>query len=292
MGAPNQGKSFSTHIFYIIFIIIFAGAGAVIHYWFYQQNKDLKNRIIIEQEKNKTFVLYEKCINHMTKTLMVAYSLSKWEAHYYSVIYYDFSKHDNIPWEIYPAVTRIESNFKCNVGSSKGAKGMMQLLEGTGKGVAESLGIEYVPNQTLWNTVLNLALGCEYLSENIQEKGLEGGVKCYLGGPDYLKSIKTNKNANQYIGEYKTTVWKEYKGLCYIFRGIVEESDKDIYKEIHPVLEPIIPKLDLFAKDSLTKGDTNDSVPIRSGEKIRIRKRSVRTRPAEVSGTPDSSDAQ
>jgi hypothetical protein len=289
MESPNQGRK-NPILIHIVYIILIAGilvAGYGFSKFILSQNQDLKKKIVAEQEKNRTSLLYEKCLNNMAKTLMVAYGLSKWEAHYYSVIYYDFSKHDNIPWEIYPAVTRIESNFKCNVGSPKGAKGMMQLLEGTGKDVAENLGIEYVPNQTLWNTVINLALGCAYLSNNIQEKGLDGGVKSYLGGPDYLKSVKSNKNANQYIGEYKTTVWKEYKELSYIFRGIVEESDRDIYKEIHPVLGPIIPgDIDLFAKDTSTKGEKNDNIP------VRVRKRPVRARPTEVSGTPDTSDSQ
>jgi hypothetical protein len=273
-------------LFYISFILLvaFLCLGYFTHSYI-KENRNLKNKIVLEQEKNKIYILYEKNINCMAKTLMIAYGLSKWESHYYAVIFYDFSRHYNIPWEIYPSVTRVESNFKCNVGSPRGAKGIMQLLEGTGKGVSTDIGIDFVPNQTLWNTLINFVLGCEYLSKNINEKGLEGGVKSYLGGPDYLKSVKSNKNANQYIGEYKTTVWKEYKELSYIFRGIVEESEKDIYKEIHPSSDPMtLMNVELFVKDSTTKGVRNDSLP------IRVREKPVRARPAETSRVIDTGD--
>ena len=249
-------------------------------FWSIMQNKEintLENRVNVEKGKNRNYNLHDSCINSMTKTMMIAYNLSSWEAHYYAIIFDDFSKHFCIPWEIYPAIVRIESNFKGNTGSPKGAKGMMQLLEGTGKEQAEEYGIEYVPNQTLWNTEVNLILGCGYLSKNIKEKGLEGGVKCYLGGPDYLKAVRTNKIASQYIGEYKSTVWKEYRQLVCIFKGVVDNS---IYNEIHPYQDTISvnPEIFIFTKDT-TKGANNVK-----------REKPIRARPAETGGTIDTGD--
>jgi len=274
---------------HVIFLLCIFGIIVGMSFYGIKQNDQiitLKNQIVQEKEKNKDYVLYDERINSMARTMMIAYSLSKWEAHYYAIIFDDFSKFFDIPWEIYPAVVRIESNFKCNVGSPKGAKGMMQLLEGTGREIAEEYGIDYVANQTLWNTAINLVLGCGYLSKNIKEKGLEGGVKSYLGGPDYLKSVRASKDANQYIGEYKSTVWKEYRQLSYIFRGIV--NNVDIYDKIHTHKDtlPLNSELFVFTKvehvKEIPKGENNVT-----REK---RKKPIRVRPAEVSGTVDTSD--
>ncbi len=258
------------------YIVLIITIGALVYWNIYKDKKimALESHIAQEKEKNKNYSLHDDCINSMAKTLMVAYNLSKWEAHYYAIIFDDFSKFFNTPWEIYPAVVRIESNFKCNVGSPKGAKGMMQLLEATGKGVADEYGIEYIPNQTLWNTTINLILGCGYLSKNIKEKGLEGGVKSYLGGPDYLKAVKSNKIASQYIGEYKSTVWKEYRELTCIFKGIVNSS---IYNEIHPFQDsiPLNPEIFVFTK---AVKDT----PVKRMDSTVKEKRVIRTKPVEV----------
>ena len=191
---------------------------------------------LINSEKEIPININEKRIECMTKTLMIVYGLSKWESHYYSIIFYDFSKNYNIPWEIYPAIIRIESNFKTTLVSNKSARGLMQVMGPTAMEESRLLGIDYVEGQTLWNEICNIVIGCNYLSRMIQSKGLDGGVKCYLGGPSAagLKatdSVSTTKV--QYVSEYKTSVWKEYKELTYTFRGIVAESGQK-YEVMHP----------------------------------------------------------
>jgi hypothetical protein len=240
--------------------------------------RELQKQIVVEKEKNKTCIEHDRRINDMTRTLMIAYSLSKWEAHYYAIIFDDFSEQFNIPWEIYPAIVRIESNFKCNVGSPKGAKGMMQILEGTGKSIAGKYEIDYVENQTLWNTVLNLVLGCGYLSQNIKEKGLEGGVKSYLGGANFAKTVITNPEAKQYIGEYRSTVWKEYLKLSYFYRG-VRASELSVYREAHPYQDSIPLNWKLFiSTEEFMKGEDNG------------REKSVGVGSAETGRAIDSND--
>lgn len=168
----------------------------------------------------------EEQIKRMTEALMIHYNhLSWYEAHYYSIIYYDFSKKYDIPWEIYPAVIRIESNFNPTIKSSKNAKGIAQVIESTGKEVAEKLNINYKTNRTLWNDLLNIIIGFTYLSEGAQELGLEDGLKRYNGGPGFKKSSKL-------VGTYKTTVWQEYIRLKYIYKGVLSEKPiKTLIKE-------------------------------------------------------------
>jgi len=164
----------------------------------------------------------------MAKTLVVAYNISTYEARYYSTVFYEFSDKYDVPWEIYPALIRIESNFKPGLRSSKGAKGLMQILEGTGRDVARKIGVNFIPEETLWNETLNLVIGMTYLTDAIKRDTTESdssalahGIKTYLGGPDYVKALKEASGENaKYIGVYKSTVWDEYTKLRYIYKGV------------------------------------------------------------------------
>lgn len=216
----------------------------------------------------------------MTRTLMITYNLSRYEAHYYSIFFDDFSKSYNIPWEIYPAVIKIESNFKPNLTSPKAAKGMMQLLESTAQGVAKELNINYVDGQTIWNDFINVILGCTYLSNAIKDKGLEGGVCVYLGGPDYLRNKDTD---DTYLPRYKSTVLKEFKQLSYIFRGVVNEQGLD-YFQIHRTPYSDTETIKTF---SMFKEISPDSCLIDTGEIIKKLKKSSKKK--QIISVKDSS---
>jgi len=244
----------------LFFLFLFLTVVTAIFVLSSYKNYELRQTIYVQeikkmQDMNRNYEIKDERLNCMKKALMVAYGLSKWEAHYYSILFDDFSINYSIPWEIYPAIIRIESNFKVTLVSTKGAKGMMQILESTGKDVAQKLDLEYIESQTLWNDLINMVLGCEYLSEGIKEKGLEGGVKRYLGGPDFLKSAKANQEAKTYIGAYKTTVWNEYKLLTYIFRGIANESGKYVYKDLHngSCFDSLFSNTNLFMADTIQR---------------------------------------
>ena len=56
-----------------------------------------------------------------------------------------------------------ESSFKKNAVSSKGAKGLMQIQDETGRFIAQSLNEEYNEN-TLFNPQTNIRYGCWYLN--------------------------------------------------------------------------------------------------------------------------------
>lgn len=181
----------------------------------------------IYEREYKSVARYEKEINpyrnnqnklqYIEKTLLVTYdNLSQPEAHYYAIVFNDFSNTYNIPWEIYPAIIRIESNFDVTAHSEKGAKGLTQVIESTGVRIATKLNIPYEKDKTLWNDILNMTIGFTYLSEAIQEKGLEDGVKAYIGGLGFQKGRKD-------IRQYRTTVDAEYKKIQYIYKGVVNE---------------------------------------------------------------------
>jgi len=201
-------------------------------------NKRHKKDIKIIQDKHnqemgisKCYIIKQQRLECMVKTLMIAYKLSKWEAYYLCTMFDDFSTKYNTPWEVFPAVIRVESNFNPSAKSPANCFGLMQLKKATGKELAHKLGIRF-NNKTLWNDFVNIILGSTYLCGFIEKKGLKEGVKSYLGGPDYKKSVKNNHDTRKYVKEYKTTVISEYEKLSLMFRGVVDElgyTYKDVY---------------------------------------------------------------
>ena len=62
------------------------------------------------------------------------------------------------------AITRQESQFDPRVRSSADARGMMQLLPGTGRDTARKIGVSWDESQ-LWNPEYNMRLGSAYLQQ-------------------------------------------------------------------------------------------------------------------------------
>jgi soluble lytic murein transglycosylase-like protein len=183
-----------------------------------EKNIALGNQISEYQKK-------ETKLNNMQKTVEVIYNLTPYEAHYYSIIFYDFSERYKIPWEIYPALIKIESSFNSVVLSKEHAKGMTQVLESTGRLQAEKLGIPFNGN-TLWNCVLNMVIGfdffsegyAEYIDSTTQEKALKHAMKRYCGGPGYSQISSTK--AKIYVKGYKDSLWEEYQKVSYVYKGL------------------------------------------------------------------------
>jgi hypothetical protein len=167
-------------------------------------------------------------LENMQKTLLTLYNISPYEAKYYSYIFDDFSQKYNLPWEAYPALIRIESNFNSGVMSKDRAKGMTQVLESTGKTQAQKLGIPFNEG-TLWNCVLNMVIGFDFFSEGYAEKinetskdsALKHAMKRYCGGPGYAT---INPDARVYVKEYRMTLWEEYLRISYVYKGIIYDQ--------------------------------------------------------------------
>lgn len=193
----------------------------------------LKEELAQEKEKNRAYFLRRERRKCIAKTIVLAYGISQWEAFHYAIIFDQYSVYYHIPWEVYVALIRVETNFNPTLTSPAGCRGLMQVKESTGEDIAKKLDIRWKEKKTLFNEFCNLAIGSFYLSENIRKKkSINKGLKCYLGGPDYLKSIKENAETFTYVKEYKTRVSKEYEQLSYMFRGKVDELSDVSYDEI------------------------------------------------------------
>lgn len=81
------------------------------------------------------------------------------------------------------AVIRVESKFRSNAESHRGARGLMQLMPETAQWVAEQMGIAYKDGD-LFDPDYNIAVGCWYLSHLLQEfdYNLTAALAAYNGG--------------------------------------------------------------------------------------------------------------
>lgn len=185
------------------------------------------------KELNRAYFLRRERRKCIAQTMVLAYGISQWEAFHYAIVFDQYSIYYQIPWEVYAAIIRVETNFNPTLTSKAGCRGLMQIKESTGEPIAKKLDIRWKEKKTLFNEFCNIAIGSYYLSENIlKKKDINLGIKCYLGGPDYLKSIKDNAETFTYVKEYKTRVAKEYEQLSYMFRGKVDELSDVDYDEI------------------------------------------------------------
>jgi len=102
----------------------------------------------------------------------------------YSAFVEDLHKRDAIPRGLLHSIMRQESAFFPEARSPVGALGLMQLMPGTARKIAEETGSSYDPNQ-LWTASENLDLSARYVARLLRE--LQGNiplsVAAYNAGP-------------------------------------------------------------------------------------------------------------
>lgn len=127
----------------------------------------------------------------------VKYSIKKYIYPYkYSEIVNKCSyKYDLDPYLVL-AVIKTESNFNESAESSKGAKGLMQIMDSTGEWIAGKLGVDNFSPNMLSEPEINIEFGCWYLNNLLNEfddlslalaayNGGSGNVTKWLNDPEY-----------------------------------------------------------------------------------------------------------
>ncbi len=227
---------------WFIVCVIMMVVGGILFYVLFSQPREteLEKQIAkisidthLEKNKNRVYLLRDDRRKCISLTLQLAYDLSEWESFCYATIFDEFSLLYKTHWELYAALIRVETNFNPTRKSGKDCKGLMQIKESTGKEVAKKLDIKFREGQSLWNEFINIAIGSTYLSDFVNKRGVHGGIKSYLGGPDYKKSVQKKAETFKYVGEYKTRVSEEYDQLRYMFRGIVDEHSITDFDEMN-----------------------------------------------------------
>jgi soluble lytic murein transglycosylase-like protein len=106
--------------------------------------------------------------------------------------------------------------WRADIRSQTGAMGLMQLMPATGVLLAADEGIPWTsPEEILYNPILNLRLGCRYLSTLISLYDLDGGLAAYNGGEKraamWLASGKDDRLLWEETREYVPAVLKLYQ---------------------------------------------------------------------------------
>ena len=114
----------------------------------------------------------------------------------YSNIINEYSAKYELDPYLVLAVIKTESNFNENAESSKGAKGLMQIMDSTGEGIADKLEVENFETKMLFDPEINIEFGCWYLNNLLSEfddlslalaayNGGSGNVTKWLNDPEY-----------------------------------------------------------------------------------------------------------
>lgn len=76
-----------------------------------------------------------------------------------------YSQKNKVDPFLVAAIIKNESNFKHAAVSKVGAVGLMQIMPGTGRWIAEQMGLKNYQDSELYQTRTNIRMGCWYLSE-------------------------------------------------------------------------------------------------------------------------------
>ena len=85
----------------------------------------------------------------------------------YSEYVEKYSKEYDVDKYLIYACIKAESNFNEKAESKKGAKGLMQLMDSTGKEIAKGLNMT-IDNDDLFEPEININLGTKYISKMLQ----------------------------------------------------------------------------------------------------------------------------
>ena len=99
-----------------------------------------------------------------------------------------YSSEENVDPLLVYAIIKAESNFEEGATSNRGACGLMQLLDGTAREVAENSVIEYESAETLYNPEINIRLGIKYFASLKKQFGCnELALAAYNAGSGNVK---------------------------------------------------------------------------------------------------------
>lgn len=132
-------------------------------------------------------------------------------------------KYQNLDSDLICATITHESAFSWNpeIISPAGALGLMQVMPATGEFLARIEGIKWTSaDQVLLDPVINVRLGCRYLSSLIEMYEIDGGLAAYNGGGKraalWLAQNRANGVLYQETQDYVPAVLSLYEQ----FRGV------------------------------------------------------------------------
>jgi len=126
---------------------------------------------------------------------------------------YTESKERNLDYRLVLAVMKVESNFKQDAVSSKGARGLLQIKPSLGRGIAETLGVTWSGDRILHEPEKNIKFGVYHLSQLIENfETLQWALYAYNSGSTKARELSARHKqpgirfAKAVLSEYEKTV--------------------------------------------------------------------------------------
>ncbi len=126
---------------------------------------------------------------------------------------YTESRERDLDYRLVLAVMKVESNFKENAVSSKGARGLLQIKPSLGRGIAEALGIAWSGDGTLHEPGKNIKFGVYHLSQLIENfDTLQWALFAYNSGSTRARELSAQHKqpglrfAKAVLQEYEKTI--------------------------------------------------------------------------------------
>ncbi len=123
---------------------------------------------------------------------------------------YEESTQHGLDYRLVLALMKIESDFKHNVVSPMGARGLLQVKPSVAKFIARDVGVQWDGHKTLDKPDLNIKIGVFFLSKLLKDfRNTNLALKAYNMGPTRVKELALNdKRASK---GFSGLVMKEYK---------------------------------------------------------------------------------
>lgn len=131
------------------------------------------------------------------------------------------SEEFDIERNLIAAVIFTESHFNPNAGSHAGAKGLMQLIPSTARGVAKNIGLNDYTDSKIFDPAINIRLGTAYLRSAIDSRGgnIDVALVNYNAGPKYAGLFQNTFNrtlipreTDSYLRKVKSA-WEAYDNI-------------------------------------------------------------------------------
>jgi soluble lytic murein transglycosylase len=126
---------------------------------------------------------------------------------------YDESQLYELDYRLILAVIKVESNFRHDVVSNRGARGLMQIKPSLAKFIAKNAGVSYNGRGSLSEPENNIKLGVYHLSQLMEDfKDMATALHAYNAGPARVKgklfNNKEPKNrfAKHVLSEYNKNI--------------------------------------------------------------------------------------
>lgn len=126
---------------------------------------------------------------------------------------YTESRERELDYRLVLAVMKVESNFKQDAVSSKGARGLLQIKPSLGRGIAETLGVTWNGDRILHEPQKNIKFGVYHLSQLIEDfDTLQWALYAYNSGSTKARELSAKHKqpgarfAKAVLNEYEKTM--------------------------------------------------------------------------------------